>query len=473
MVALQGLPWMTGDLLGALVHQAGQLAVGLGSIRSQEQWQAITPAPTVGAVRQESGLWPAAAHPSSSGGLGTPQRVRLLGSAMGSAMLPGVSTALSGGVPRQAGGISEAAFAAAAGAALQRAGGRWEPGTLSERERQCKAFSEWMGQLPSSQQVGWDSCTPLHLMAYMEAEWLPTRGTRALEDGTVGTSAGYMQTTVSHLSTTFKLLGRAAPWGTQADGLCNPVDSEAVKAYLGAYRKQYARAGHETAAARPWKLEELAEALQRMDAAMPPAVGTGLQRALLMRDQAALCFLADCGKRGKDCGRLQVSDFCSSRTGCALSPSAFPLSEGDVWECRMFSKTRQVERGPCIAFCYTGREPACRTNFLWRLEAYLAERARVGAPLGRFLFSPEARSKGAFQDAPLSSQALQGRVREHLRRAGMDHSTLHGLRRALRQDLATAGVEQAEAMRALDIRSRRTDDLYADSSRPVRASGEK
>lgn len=198
----------------------------------------------------------------------------------------------------------------------------------------------------------------------------------------MGPAASYVQTTLSHLSTAFKLIGRAAAWGTQVEALCTPVDSAAAKAYLGAYRKQYARAGHSAVAARPWKLEDLDEMLGRLDSQLPAASGCGLRRALLLRDAAMLCFMADCGKRGKDCGLLQVSDFVCAANGCGLSEGGFQPKDGDVWECRMFSKTRHVERGPCIKFKYTSAGPGCTTNFLWRLQQYLAERARVGAPLG-------------------------------------------------------------------------------------------
>jgi integrase len=366
--------------------------------------------------------------------------------------------------------MSEAGFSAAVGAALQRAGERWEPSTLAERARQCRGFSEWLAKLPASQQVSWGGCSPAHVLAYMEAEWLPSHGNRALGDGSMGTAASYMQSTLSHLSTTFKLLGRAAAWGTQAEALCNPVDSAAVAAYLGAYRKQYARAGYAAEAARPWKLEELDVLLRRLDSQLA-ASARGLSRALLLRDTAMLCFMADCGKRGRDCGRLQVSDFSCAAGGRALSERGFQPVEGEVWECRMFSKTRQAERGPCIKFKYTCQEPACVTNFLWRLQQYLAERNRCGAPLGRYLFNPGARGRAGFVDIAMSSQALQARVRGHLRAAGMEHSTLHGLRRALRQDLEAGGADQASAMQALDIRSDRTDRLYADRDRPVRGGG--
>ena len=98
----------------------------------------------------------------------------------------------------------------------------------------------------------------------------------------------------------------------------------------------------------------------------------------------------------------------------------------------------------------------------------MAERARVGAPLGRHLFNPEERGRAVFKDVAMSSQALQARVRAHLQSVGMQHSTLHGLRRALRQDLEASGADQESATAALDIRSKRTDKLYSDRTRPVR-----
>lgn len=76
--------------------------------------------------------------------------------------------------------MSEEAFSTAVGAAMARAGARWEPDTLAERARQCREFSAWLERLPASQRVGWRDCTPAHVLAFMEAAWLPEHGTREL-----------------------------------------------------------------------------------------------------------------------------------------------------------------------------------------------------------------------------------------------------------------------------------------------------
>jgi hypothetical protein len=388
------------------------------------------------------------------------------------AVLPGVTMGCSRD-PRPGGSgllprMSDGEYNASAKAAYLRTAQRWEESTLKERERQCKEFSQWLQQLPASRGSGsWQGCVPTDILAYMEGAWLPAHGTTELLDGSLGTSPSYMQSSLSHLSTAFKLMGRRASWGTAPEMHCNPVDSEEVKVYLGAYRKQYARAGHQARAARPWDLAALGQLLQRMDSVGQQREGKGLETALRLRDQAALCFMADCGKRGEDCGQMHVWDL-SRVGGAVLAPGAFHPAEGEMWECRMFSKTRKEARGPPIRFRYTGCEPALLTNFLWRLQQYLTERVRLDDVPRRYLFNPSGRAGVRFMDEPLRSRALQGRIKEHLRQHGLEHQTLHGLRRGLRQDLAAAGEEQDAAMKALDIRSKRTDRLYSDSSRPVR-----
>lgn len=131
----------------------------------------------------------------------------------------------------------------------------------------------------------------------------------------------------------------------------------------------------------------------------------------------------------------------------------------------------QVSREDVGEFRYTGREPVCRASFVWRLEQYVRERSAAGLPWGAggWVFSPQSRDRGGFDDRPYDSDACNKRLEGHLQRYGLDEGeTVHSLRRGYAHDLAASGVAPEEAMAVLGMRSRRTYDLYSDSARPTR-----
>jgi hypothetical protein len=235
---------------------------------------------------------------------------------------------------------------------LARCKRRWEDDTNERRERAADELSAWMSGLQPEVEVSWQSITPQLLVGYLEGSWVPRHATRAIEDGFRGPAASTLESMVGHLRTSFRLLERSCPWGSgRSPAEDNPADSLEVASYVGAYKRMYAQAGHEPVAARPFtaaKLGALMEALdERIATERNPVSVVGLAR-----DQAMLCFMHECGKRGKDCGRLRWCDLLGA-DGRPLDPGVWAPAPGDAVRCKMFSKTYKVERKGAFTFMYT------------------------------------------------------------------------------------------------------------------------
>jgi len=344
----------------------------------------------------------------------------------------------------------------------------WEDDTVRRRETVAAEFGQWLARVQPVLPVDWDTTTPELVVAYLEGHYAPTHATREIAEGFRGPAGTTLEGWVTHLRCAFKLRGRVCAWGTAPPACCNPCDSDVVVRYVAGYKRQCAQAGHESVAARPWaqaKLGDLMGWLDKQAAALAPGIG----RVLIARDQAMLCCMLECGKRGKECGKLRWRDLLDPDNR-ELQPHQWRPQAGDTVQCMMFDKTHKVRRVLAGTFEYEAGG-AGSTNFLWRLEQYVRERATVGLAWGSsgWLFSPQARDRVSFADKPMSSSATGTRLRDHLVSAGLaEGETAHGLRRGRTQALDDMGLAPEEVMSMMGMKSRKTYNLYSDRSRPVR-----
>lgn len=353
---------------------------------------------------------------------------------------------------------------------MERAATRWEPATVARRERAASELSGWLRTIQGDVGLSWQTMTPHALVAFLEGHWLPAHGTDVvLEDGSMGCAASTLMGFVSHLKTCFEQIGRRCPWGTAAASHCNPADSLEVRAYCGAYRRQYARAGHEAVAARPWGRDKVTQLLASIDAT---AKGTPMERVLATRDQALVCFMAETGKRGKDCGELKWVDFSlGTATGAVLAPAIWAPEDGDIVVCRMFSKTRKEGKGPGMQLGYSCGGEGTSVNALWRLHQYILARRAAGLSWGEggWAFSPQCQSRRGLEDKPMSSAACCRRITKLLKEGGLyEGETPHGLRRGMVQEAIGEGLAEEDVMALADIQDKKTLRLYSSQERPVR-----
>jgi integrase len=350
---------------------------------------------------------------------------------------------------------------------MQRAQRAWETDTLRKREAAGAEFAKWAARLGPEWGAEWEGITPELIVGYLEGHWVPSHATREIEWGFHGPAAATLETHVAHLRACFRLRGRVCAWGTGPLASCNPCDSEAVSRYVAGYKRQCAQAGHESVAAKPFGSDKAAALVEWLEGRAVEA-GVGVRRVLLRRDICMLCFMHECGKRGSDCGQLRWRDLLGE-DGRPVQPADWVPQEGQRVTCKMFSKTHKVQREAAWTFEYCSGEGRA-LNFLWQLREYCSAREEAGCGWGSgWLFSPQAKNRVGVADAPYGSSAFAHRLRSHLEEAGLDEGeTAHGLRRGRTQALVDSGLEAAEVMQVMGMRSAKTYALYSDRSRPTR-----
>ncbi len=378
--------------------------------------------------------------------------------------LPGQECYAGGGVPLAVRGVtSPSEYGAALTSGLAIARDAWAPRTTVARDRAWREFTGWVqaSRLESGQGVF--AVTPNDLIVYLQAHWLPFHGINGtlVLDGRRSVVPGYLDGTLSHLSTMFICIGRSQPWASSQDlSRCNPVASRVIHDFRLGYRRRCAGVGYEPVASVPWGRELLSALVPAVEArcnSVPVA-----QRMPILRDLAALCLVPALGDRGSDVGKLVLGSF--SRASDSRWKLGDDLSPGDVVTLRFLSKTRQFEPGPAKEITYVG-DSLCP---LFRIQKLLVARQLWGSPVETYIFSPLLRSNKAFKDEPYSGSSLQQRFSQYLDDCGLNEGqTIHGGRRGRIQDLDQT-VGMGPGMALMDIRSRSTWTRYSDPGRKTR-----
>lgn len=135
---------------------------------------------------------------------------------------------------------------------------------------------------------------------------------------------GSLQSAVSHLSTSMKMLGRSGAWDPDTRK-GNPVQSAAVQLFLQGYEKKLRQEGYEEGSAVPWEEHEIHAVIDQLDkeaaeyrkeaerllsAGRPlAAVLPTIKGLMLDRDATAVAYEWEGLQRGKEGGSLTRADF--------------------------------------------------------------------------------------------------------------------------------------------------------------------
>ena len=146
---------------------------------------------------------------------------------------------------------------------------------------------------------------------------------------------------MSHLSTTFNLLGRQGPWDAEAR-TGNPTQSSAVQLYKRGYGRMLRSKGYQETSAIPWEEDDVHAIIDQLvgeadelwqEAAELQAAGqqhaglsTTVRALCLERDATAACYLWEGLQRGKEGGALARSDFKDEHGQEVLGRLSFLLS---------------------------------------------------------------------------------------------------------------------------------------------------
>ena len=284
----------------------------------------------------------------------------------------------------------------------------------SSRKRTFQQYQDFLARNAFGVTV--ETATAADVGAFVMGDWIPSHsaGCRTKLPGTGETipSASAVTHVVKDLSKSYSLLG--------FEGRNNPAKAEVVKSFRVGYEKMLHEQGVKVQRAKVFteaKLDALLAHLARLLRGSSP----GLERCVLLSDQAAALYLWETLARGKECGQLQ------RRQVELEEQAAYP-----GW-----SKT--VRQEPSARIPLAAPESQSRLTFVEAAEALLLGMEEAGHPVGEdgFLFRAMNRSRTGFVNEPMSSDTLRKRLQKRLKEAGLfEGETVHSFRRSAVQHAA-------------------------------------
>lgn len=284
----------------------------------------------------------------------------------------------------------------------------------NSRKRTFGDFQAFLARNPYGVTV--ETATAADIGAFIMGDWIPNHSagcrTKLPSTGQPIPSVSAVNTVVKHLSKSYSLLGY--------DGRANPAKAEVVKAFRTGYEKSLHEEGVKVQRAKVFtaaKLDALLAHLARLIEATP----TGLDRCVLLTDQAVVLYLWESLARGKECGELQVRQV--------------EFDEQVAYS--GWSKT--VRQEPSARIPLAASEPERRLTFLEAAVWLVKALDETGNGIGKdgFLFRSLNRGRTAFVDAPMTSDTLRKHLQKRLKDAGLfEGETVHSFRRSAVQRAA-------------------------------------
>jgi hypothetical protein len=216
-------------------------------------------------------------------------------------------------------------------------------------------------------------------------DWIPKHSagcrTKLPATGQPVSSVSAVNSVVKHMSKSYSLLSY--------DGRANLAKAEVVKAFRTGYEKALHEEGVKVQRANFFtevKLDALLAYLARCIGECPP----GVERCILLTDQAVVPYLWETLARGKECGELLYRQ----------------VEFGEQVAYPGWSKT--VRKEPSTRIPLAAPEPEGRLTFLEAAVQLVKGLEETGNSIGEngFLFRSLNRSGSAFVDAPMTSDTL-------------------------------------------------------------------
>jgi integrase len=284
----------------------------------------------------------------------------------------------------------------------------------NSRKRTFQEFQEFLSRNAFGVTV--ETATAADVGAFIMGDWIPRHSggcrTKLPSTGQPIPSVSAVNTVVKHLSKSYSLLGY--------EGRANPAKAEVVKAFRTGYEKALHEEGVRVQRAKVFtaaKLDALLAYLARLIGESP----AGLERCVLLTDQAVVLYLWESLARGKECGELQVRQV--------------EFDEHVTYP--GWSKT--VRKEPSARIPLAAPEQGERLTFLEAAVQLIKGLDETGNGIGEngFLFRSLNRGRTAFVDAPMTSDTLRKRLQKRLKDAGLfEGETVHSFRRSAVQHAA-------------------------------------
>lgn len=277
----------------------------------------------------------------------------------------------------------------------------------NSRKRTFEEYQAFLAQ--NAYGVTVETATAADVGAFIVGDWISKHSggcrTRLPSTGQPVPSVSAFNSVVKHLSKSYALLGY--------EGRSNPAKAEVVKAFWTGYEKALHEEGVKVQRAKVFTEEKL-DALLGYLARRIEESGPGLDRCVLLTDQAVVLYLWESLARGKECGELQKRQ----------------VEFGEQVAYLGWSKT--VQKEPSARTPLAAPEAEGRLTFLEAAVRLIKELEAVGSPVGEdgFLFRSLNRGRSGFVDAPMTSDTLRKRLQKRLKEAGLfEGETVHSFRR--------------------------------------------
>jgi integrase len=279
-----------------------------------------------------------------------------------------------------------------------------------------RTFEEFQQFLSRNAYVTVETATAADVGAFIVGDWIPKHRagcrTKLPSTGQPVPSVSAVNSIVKHLSKSYSLLGY--------EGRANPVKAEVVKAFRTGYEKALHEEGVKVQRAKVFTEAKL-DALQAYLARLIGESSPGLDRCVLLTDQAVVLYLWESLARGKECGELQYRQ----------------VEFGEQVAYPGWSKT--VRREPSARIPLATPEVEGRPTFLEAAVQLVKGLDETGNGIGEngYLFRSLNRGRSGFVDAPMTSDTLRKRLQKRLKEAGLfEGETVHSFRRSAVQHAA-------------------------------------
>lgn len=286
--------------------------------------------------------------------------------------------------------------------------------TNNSRKRTFEEYQQFLAR--NAYGVTVETATAADIGAFIVGDWIPKHSsgcrTKLPSTGQPVPSVSAVNSVVKHLSKSYSLLGY--------EGRSNPAKAEVVKAFRNGYEKALHEEGVKVQRAKDFteaKLDALLAHLARSINGCPP----GLEKCVLLTDQAVVLYLWESLARGKECGELLLRQ----------------VEFGEQVLYPGWSKTVRKEPSARIPLASPASEG--RLTFLEAAMQLVKGLDETGNGLGEdgFLFRSLNRSRTAFVDSPMTSDTLRKRLQRRPKDAGLfEGETVHSFRRSAVQHAA-------------------------------------
>jgi hypothetical protein len=171
----------------------------------------------------------------------------------------------------------------------------WVPRTVDDREKYWGEFRRWCEvELEKSP----DAATLDDVIVYAQHHFVREHAGCMLADGRRVAAPSSLAGMLSHLTTSYRLMGRDSPWNGQ-NGSGNPVLSTVVQSFKGGYANLRGEAGYSSRSAVPMT-EEKAKRLVKQLEQEAERSQTQRARLLLLRDAGIVAYLWRSQRRAGD-----------------------------------------------------------------------------------------------------------------------------------------------------------------------------